>query len=263
MRAAAVKRFVLVAALFAALAAAPAQQRAQEGAQDYAQERAAAPAQDRAEERAAMVRAAASLAAAAGVRRVDPELLAAMRAVPRHRFVPDGLRAFAYRDQALPIGHGATISQPAMVLMMTQLLEPRPDHIVLEVGTGSGYQAAILARLTRRVHSVEIVPELAAGAAARLAGLGYANVAVRAGDGYAGWPEAAPFDRILVTAGTDHVPPPLLDQLRPGGILVLPLGRDADSLQLTVVRKSRSGRISRRRVAPVRFVPLVRDPPAG
>ena len=212
---------------------------------------------ERAPERATMVLTAANLAETAGVRRFDPAVLEAMRAVPRHLFVPDEIREHAYANTALPIGHGATISQPSVVLMMTQLLEPELEHQVLEIGTGSGYQAAILARLVRRVHSVEIVPQLAESAAASLAGLGYANVAVRAGDGHAGWPEQAPFDRIIVTAGTDRIPPALIEQLRPGGVMVLPLGRDADSLQLTVVRKSRSGRISQRVVTPVRFVPLV------
>lgn len=215
---------------------------------------------DRAQEREHMVLSAANLAETAGVRRIDPEVLAAMREVPRHRLVPPEVRAHAYANSALPIGHGATISQPSVVLMMTQLLDPRPEHVVLEVGTGSGYQAALLSRLVARVHSVEIVPELAQSAAANLAALGYANVEVRAGDGYAGWPEAAPFDRIVVTAGADHLPQPLIDQLRPGGILVIPLGPTPETLQLIVVRKSRSGRISRRSVVPVLFVPLVRGP---
>jgi protein-L-isoaspartate(D-aspartate) O-methyltransferase len=219
-----------------------------------------APSDERAPERAAMALAAANLAETAGVRRFNPAVLEAMRTVPRHHFVPDEMRVHAYANTALPIGHGATISQPSVVLLMTQLLEPESEHRVLEIGTGSGYQAAILARLVRQVHSVEIVPQLAESAAASLARLGYANVAVRAGDGHAGWPEAAPFDRIVVTAGTARIPPALIEQLRPGGMMVLPLGRDADSLQLTVVRKSQSGRISRRRITPVRFVPLVRGP---
>ena len=219
-----------------------------------------APSDERAPERATMVLAAANLAETAGVRRFDPAVLEAMRTVPRHHFVPDEMGVHAYANSALPIGHGATISQPSVVLMMTQLLETEPEHQVLEIGTGSGYQAAILARLVRQVHSVEIVPQLAESAAVSLARLGYANIAVRTGDGHAGWPEAAPFDRIVVTAGTDRIPQPLLDQLRPGGVMVLPLGRDADSLEITVVRKSRSGRISRRRITPVRFVPLVRGP---
>jgi len=226
---------------------------------------AAAPAtaaDERARERETMVLAAANLAETAGVRRFDPRLLEAMRAVPRHLMVPEAAREDAYRNVALPLGRGATISQPSVVLMMTQLLDVEPDHEVLEVGTGSGYQAAILSLLARRVHSIEIVPELAERARSDLAALGYRNVEVRAGDGREGWPEAAPFDRILVTAGTDRIPPALLGQLRPGGIMVLPLGRDADSLQLTVVRKSPSGRISRRRVTPVRFVPLTGAPPS-
>ena len=210
-------------------------------------------------ERELMTLTAANLAHSAGAGRIERRILAAMREVPRHRLVPEDVRADAYRDTALPIGHGATISQPAVVLMMTHWLEPEPDHVVLEVGTGSGYQAALLSRLVRQVYSVEIVPELAERAARDLAELGYANVTTRAGDGYLGWPEQAPFDRIIVTAGIDHVPQPLLDQLRPGGIMVLPLGPSADRLELTIVRKRNDGRISRRRVAPVLFVPLTRS----
>jgi protein-L-isoaspartate(D-aspartate) O-methyltransferase len=221
---------------------------------------AAPPSAERGRERELMTLTAANMAEVAGVRRIDPDVLGAMRTVPRHRLVPDAMRARAYENIALPIGHGATISQPSVVLMMTQLLQTGPDHVVLEVGTGSGYQAAILSRLVRHVFSIEIVPELAERAARDLAQLGHDNVTVRAGDGYAGWPERAPFDRIIVTAGADHVPQPLLDQLRPGGVMVLPLGPTAASLELTVVRKSASGRISRRRVAEVRFVPLTRDP---
>lgn len=217
------------------------------------------PPDERADERERMVVTATSLAAAAGVRRVDPAIIDAMRLVPRHRLVPGPMRADAYRNTALSIGFGATISQPSVVLMMTQLLEPAPDQVVLEIGTGSGYQAAILSRLVRQVHSIEIVPELAERAAQDLAALGYRNIEVRAGDGRAGWPERAPFDRILITAGTDRIPPLLLDQLRAGGIMVLPLGRTPDALELTVVRKSASGRITRRRVAPVRFVPMRRS----
>ena len=220
------------------------------------------PADDRASERAHMVLSAANMAEVSGVPHLDRVVLDAMRAVPRHRLVPEAVRSRAYDNVALPIGYEATISQPSVVLMMTQLLEPEPGHVVLEVGTGSGYQAAILSRLVRQVYSVEIVEPLAARAARDLAELGYANVTVRAGDGYAGWPEHAPFDRIIVTAGTDHVPRPLLDQLRPGGLMVIPLGSRPETLELTRIRKGRDGRISRRRVTPVRFVPLTRDAPS-
>ena len=219
----------------------------------------AAPAdEDRPRERELMVLTAANMAEVAGLRRFDRPVLDALRTVPRHRLVPKSQQRHAYENTALPIGHGATISQPSVVLIMTQVLGARPDDVVLEVGTGSGYQAAVLSRLVRQVYSVEIVSSLAERAARNLAELGYANVTVRHGDGYAGWPEHAPFDRIIVTAGIDHVPPPLLEQLRPGGILVLPLGPSPDTLVLTVVRKSESGRISRYRVTPVSFVPLTR-----
>ena len=219
---------------------------------------AAAPTDRWAQERELMVLTAANMAEVAGVRRFEPAVLRAMRAVPRHLLVPAPQQRRAYENEALPIGYGATISQPSVVLMMTQLLETEPDHVVLEVGTGSGYQAAILSRLVRHVYSIEIIAPLARRAASSLARLGYGNVTIRAGDGYAGWAEHAPFDRIIVTAGTDHVPQPLLDQLRPGGVMVLPLGRSSATLQLTVIRKDENGRISRRRITPVRFVPLTR-----
>lgn len=223
---------------------------------------AAAPAAaDRARDRDLMILSVENMAATAGAgesRSITPRVLAAMRQVPRHLFVPEGVRREAYQNRPLPIGHGATISQPYIVALMTGLLEPGPRDHVLEVGTGSGYQAAVLSRLVAQVHSVEIVAPLARRAAAQLKALGYGNVAVRAGDGYAGWPEAAPFDAIIVTAGTNHVPKPLLAQLKPGGRLVIPVGSDADSLVLTVIEKDARGRIARRAVTPVRFVPLVR-----
>ncbi|HEX8381573.1 MAG TPA: protein-L-isoaspartate(D-aspartate) O-methyltransferase [Allosphingosinicella sp.] len=225
---------------------------------------AAAPVEERSGERELMVLTVANMAETAGpaARRLDPALLRAMREVPRHLFVPEEARRFAYSNRALPIGHGQTISQPYIVALMTQLLQARPEHRVLEVGTGSGYQAAVLSRLVRQVHSVEIVEPLAAQAERRLRGLGYANVEVRGGDGYAGWPEHAPFDRIIVTAGADHIPKPLLDQLRPGGRMVIPLGGTPDSLELTLVEKGLNGKIRKRALLPVRFVPFTR-PPAG
>lgn len=219
---------------------------------------ATAPAADRARERALMVLTVENLVATSGAgRRLDRKVLAAMREVPRHLFVPAEMQPHAYRDSALPIGHEVTISQPSIVALMTDLLEVHPGDKVLEVGTGSGYQAAILAKLAGAVHSIEIIEPLARRAATQLAALGYRNIEVRAGDGYAGWPEQAPFDRIIVTAGADHVPRPLVEQLKPGGRMVIPVGK-GDDLQLTLIRKSPAGRISQRRILPVRFVPLTR-----
>jgi protein-L-isoaspartate(D-aspartate) O-methyltransferase len=223
---------------------------------------AAAPAAERAGERELMVLTVANMAETAGpaARRLDPTVLKAMREVPRHLFVPEEARRFAYQNRPLPIGHEQTISQPYIVALMTHLLKPAPGDCVLEVGTGSGYQAAILSRLVRRIHTIEIVEPLAAQAGARLRALGYSNVEVRSGDGYAGWPERAPFDRIIVTAGADHIPRPLLDQLRPGGRMVIPLGDKPDTLELTLVDKDSKGRVRKRALLPVRFVPLTRLP---
>jgi len=192
----------------------------------------------------------------------DPSVLAAMRRVPRHLFVPPALRDRAYDDTPLPIGHGQTISQPYIVALMTQLVRPRPGDRALEVGTGSGYQAAVLAGLVKDVYSVEIVAALARDAEARLQGLGHRNVTVRAGDGYGGWPERAPFDIVMVTAAPDHVPPALVEQLAPGGRLVIPVGPRGAGQVLRLLEKDRAGRVSARDVAPVLFVPLVREPGA-
>lgn len=210
--------------------------------------------------RAQMVAQVRSVAATAGVpdkRRLAPAVLEVLGRVPRHLFVPDALRRWAYGDGPLPIGEGQTISAPYIVALMTDLLEPEPDDVVLEVGTGSGYQAAVLSGLVRRVHSIEIVEPLARQAARRLATLGYRNVVVRAGDGYAGWPEAAPFDSIIVTAGADHVPKPLIAQLKPGGRLVIPVGPTGDQ-QLLLIEKRSDGSLRRRTVIPVAFVPFTR-----
>jgi len=223
-------------------------------------ERAPERAPDRADERRRMAMQVENLVATSGARagtQLSRPVADALRRVPRHLFVPEALRADAYQDRPLPIGHEATISAPTIVALMTQLLELTPEHRVLEIGTGSGYQAAILSALVRQVYSIEIIEPLAASAAARLAELGYANVTVRAGDGYAGWPEHAPFDRIIVTAAAPHVPQPLVDQLRPGGRMVIPVGAGEDE-QLMLIAKDARGRVSRRAILPVRFVPLVR-----
>ena len=186
----------------------------------------------------------------------DARVLEAMRNVPRHRFVPDAVAPDAYSDGPLSIGYGQTISQPYIVALMTELARPAPGDRVLEVGTGSGYQAAVLAGLVGHVYSIEIVVPLAQHAVGLLAELGYANVTVKAGDGYAGWPEHAPFDAIVVTAAPERIPAPLLDQLRPGGRLVIPVGPVHATQQLRVVEKDAQGRLRERHITPVRFVPL-------
>jgi protein-L-isoaspartate(D-aspartate) O-methyltransferase len=183
----------------------------------------------------------------------DERVLAAMRKVPRHRFVPKNLVDSAYEDSPLPIRLGQTISQPYIVGYMTQALELRGGERVLEIGTGSGYQAAILAELVREVYTIEILPELATAAQGTLDALGYKNIRIRSGDGYAGWPEAAPFDRIIVTAAPDHIPQPLIDQLKPGGKMIIPVG--SLSQELILVEKNERG-ISRRSTIPVLFVPM-------
>ncbi len=186
-------------------------------------------------------------------------VMQAMRTVPRHEFVDThGLRA-AYANRPLPIGHGQTISQPFIVALMTDLLEPKPGHRVLEVGTGSGYQAAVLAVLVDAVYSIEIIPALAETADRRLAALGYDNVSVKAGDGYYGWPEAAPFDGIIVTAVGPDIPAKLVEQLKTGGRMVLPVGTQFTAQNLTVVTKLADGGYTTRQVLPVAFVPLTGD----
>jgi protein-L-isoaspartate(D-aspartate) O-methyltransferase len=188
----------------------------------------------------------------------DAEVLRAMRNTPRHLFVPEALRGQAYADGPLPIGRGQTISQPYIVASMSALLGPSRTLRVLEIGTGSGYQAAVLAPLFREVYSMEIVPELGTSAAALLRKLGYSNVTVRIGDGYAGWPEAAPFDRILLTAAPPEIPKALLDQLAPGGRMVAPVGTSVWDQELILIEKDKTGRVTRKAVYPVRFVPMVR-----
>lgn len=215
------------------------------------------PAQDYAEERARLVRESMEQR---GIR--DAAVLRAMRETPRHEFVPEDVRRFAYQDRPLPIGLGQTISQPSLVALMTELLEIGKNHRVLEIGTGSGYQAAVLAALAKQVYTIEIVPELAASSAATLKRLGYRNIVFRSGNGYAGWPEQAPFDRIILTAAPPELPQALADQLAGGGRLVAPVGRDAEDQQLILLEKDRSGRIKRRSVSAVRFVPMVQAPGA-
>jgi protein-L-isoaspartate(D-aspartate) O-methyltransferase len=189
----------------------------------------------------------------------DPRVLVAMGKVPRHRFVPPDLASYAYGDHPLPIGEGQTISQPYIVALMTQWAEVHPQDKVLEVGTGSGYQAAVLAELTQQVFSIEIRPDLARQAAARLQDLGYHRVRVTSGDGYQGWPAAAPFDAILVTAAALRVPPALEAQLQEGGRLVIPLGTPYGAQTLVRYRKVR-GKLVKEATLPVRFVSLVRPP---
>ncbi len=189
---------------------------------------------------------------------VDLETLRAMASVPRHLFVPDYLRRQAYVDGPLPIGHGQTISQPYIVAYMTEILQIKPQHRVLEIGTGSGYQAAVLAELTDRVYTMEIIPELAEAAGKRLKETGYTSVNIRQGDGYHGWSEAAPFDAIMVTAAAEFIPPPLLKQLKEGGRMIIPVGSPFYVQHLMLVEKHQ-GKITTRSMMPVRFVPFRRS----
>ncbi len=186
----------------------------------------------------------------------DAEVLRAMRAVPRHLFVPEGLVSRAYDDGPLPIGHGQTISQPYIVAYMTEVLKVGKEDTVLEIGTGSGYQAAILYPIVKKVYTMEIIAELASSAKQRLKKLGFANVEVKEGDGYYGWPEKAPFDAIIVTAAAGHIPPDLIKQLKNGGRMVIPVGGYFMVQNLVLVSKDRRGEITTRNLLPVRFVPL-------
>lgn len=183
----------------------------------------------------------------------NPRVIEAMRAVPRHRLVLSELEGMAYSDRPLPIGHGQTISQPYIVAFMTEQLDPQPTDRVLEVGTGSGYQAAVLAELVKDVYTIEIVEPLADRATADLKELGYKNIHVRAGDGYQGWPEAAPFDAIIVTCAPDRVPQPLVDQLKDGGRMIIPVGNQHQELYLL---EKKDGVVDLQSVLPVRFVPM-------
>ncbi len=214
---------------------------------------------DEAERRARMVE---TQIVARGVR--DPCVLTAMREVQRHLFVDPAQRAQAYEDHPLPIAGNQTISQPYIVALMTELAEVTPNEKVLEIGTGSGYQSAVLSRCAREVYSIEIVPELARASGERLRRLGYGNVTVKEGDGYRGWSEHAPFDAIIVTAAPDRIPQPLLDQLAPGGRMVIPVGSFFQELK--VLSKDKNGKISEKDILPVRFVPMTgeieKTPPA-
>jgi protein-L-isoaspartate(D-aspartate) O-methyltransferase len=207
------------------------------------------PSDDHAASRARMVE---TQIVARGVR--DPRVLAAMRKVPRHLFVDPAQRSQAYEDHPLPIPGNQTISQPYIVAIMTELLDLQPKERVLEIGTGSGYESAILGELASEVYTIEIVPELARSAAVRLKALHYDNVVVREGDGYRGWPEHAPFDAIIVTAAPERIPQPLIEQLAPGGVMVIPVGGFFQELK--VFRKSADGRVTEKDILPVRFVPM-------
>jgi protein-L-isoaspartate(D-aspartate) O-methyltransferase len=216
--------------------------------------------QGRADERAAMVdlisRKVRETAEFLGRETLDRAVLDSMRAVPRHRFVPEAEQLHAYENRPLPIGYGQSISQPYIVALMTDLLATRHGDSVLEIGTGSGYQAAVLSALVAQVSTIEIVPQLGEQARSVLQQLGYDNVEVRIGDGYYGWKERAPFDAIIVTAAASHVPPPLVHQLRPGGRMIIPVGSRFMVQELLLVEKSASGEVTTRQILPVTFVPL-------
>jgi protein-L-isoaspartate(D-aspartate) O-methyltransferase len=191
-----------------------------------------------------------------GRREFTAPVMAAIARVPRHRFVPDDQVPYAYDNRPLPIGYGQTISQPYIVALMTDLIDPQPGQTVLEIGTGSGYQAAVLAELVGRVYTIEIIEPLARRATEQLKTLGYVNVQTRVGDGYHGWEEAAPFDAIVVTAAASHIPPPLIRQLKPGGRMVIPVGAHFLAQYLLLVEKKADGTVTTRQILPVRFVPL-------
>jgi len=211
--------------------------------------------------RAGMVEEIAALAAhtsaETGRHALDGRVMAAMAKVPRHEFVPRDQKPHAYKNRPLPIGHGQTISQPYIVALMTDLMKVKPGDVVLEVGTGSGYQAAVLAELARAVFTIEIIEPLGLQAQERLRGLGYNQVETSIGDGYYGWEAHAPYDAIIVTAAASHVPPPLVRQLKAGGRMVIPVGAQFLTQYLLLIEKSLNGTVSTRQILPVRFVPLV------
>lgn len=198
----------------------------------------------------------AYISSEAGRAALDSRVLEAMSKVPRHMFVPAEQIPNAYLNRPLPIGYGQTISQPLIVALMTDLMRLEPGDTVLEIGTGSGYQAAIMGELVKAVYSMEIIEPLANQAAGRLKQLGYANVTVKVGDGYHGWPEHGPFDSIMVTAAASHIPPSLIKQLKPGGRMVIPVGAQFMTQYLLLVEKRMDGTIATRQILPVRFVPL-------
>ncbi len=191
-------------------------------------------------------------------RPISQQVLEVMEKIPRHCFIPDEEGYAAYGNYPLPIGHGQTISQPFIVALMTDLLALEKQHRVLEIGTGSGYQTAILAELAERVYSLEVIEPLALHAAQLLKTLGYVNAETRAGNGQLGWPEHAPFDRIIVTAAAEHIPPPLLEQLIPGGRMTIPVGEWGDIQDLLLIEKQPDGQLRQQNILPVRFVPLTR-----
>lgn len=195
-----------------------------------------------------------------GKQTLDRRVIEAVQTVPRHEFVPESYRQYAYQNRPLPIGNDQTISQPYIVALMTDLAGLEPGDVVLEVGTGSGYQAAVLSKLVKHVYTIEIIDALGRSAQNTLQRLGYENVTVRVGDGYHGWQEFAPFDAILVTAAPDQVPQPLIDQLKPGGKLIIPVGPQGRTQSLKIINKDNSGNLTERDVLPVGFVPLTREP---
>ncbi|MEM7226765.1 MAG: protein-L-isoaspartate(D-aspartate) O-methyltransferase [Pseudomonadota bacterium] len=198
----------------------------------------------------------AATSAFTGVATIDPKIMAVLAEVPRHRFVPEPFQAYAYNNHPLPLGYEQNIAAPFLVALMTHLAELEADDVVFETGTGAGYHAAVLAQLAAEVYSVEVVEPLAHQAARRLEEMGTANVRIKPGDGYFGWVGEGPFDAIIVKEAVDHVPTPLLNQLKPGGRMVIPLGAALDTQYLTVIRKSEDGRVTKKRVLPVRFSPL-------
>ena len=221
----------------------------------------AADAQDFTAQRARMVaeidQMYAETRAETGLAAMAPRVRAAIAKVERHRLIPQDQAHLAYRNHPLPIGHSQTISQPYIVALSTDLLAPEPAQVVLEVGTGSGYQAAVLAEIVRQVYTIEIVEPLGRAAESRLAALGYKNIEVRIGDGYKGWPEKGPFDGIVVTAAAPRVPQALVDQLKPGGRMVIPIGERWEVQQLLLIVRKADGTLEQKNVLPVRFVPLV------
>jgi protein-L-isoaspartate(D-aspartate) O-methyltransferase len=220
-----------------------------------------ADAQDHAAQRARLVadidQMYAETRAETGLGAMAPRVRAAIGKVERHRLIPQDQAHLAYRNHPLPIGHSQTISQPYIVALSTDLLAPAPGHVVLEVGTGSGYQAAVLAEIVKQVYTIEIVEPLGRAAESRLAALGYKNIEVRIGDGYKGWPEKGPFDGIVVTAAAPRVPQALVDQLKPGGRMVIPIGERWEVQQLLLIVRNADGTLQQKNVLPVRFVPLV------